>query len=49
VGADHLEGAKQPLTRLAIEALNTLAQPLDGLNEIIALGGQRRVLGLDFA
>src|SRR5262249_6892849 len=41
--------SKQPFARLAIETLNPLAQPLDRLDEIVALRGQRRVLGLDFA
>ena len=40
---------EQPLARLAVEALDALAQPLDGLDQIVAFGGQCRVLGLDLA
>ena len=46
---DHLEGGQQPLARLAIEALDALAQPLDRLDQIVALGDQAVVLGLDLA
>jgi hypothetical protein len=44
---NHLEGAKQALARLAVEALDALPQPLDGLDEVVALGRERLVLGLD--
>ena len=32
-----------------VEALDALAQPLDGFDQVVAFGGQRRVLGLDLA
>ena len=35
--------------RLAVEALDALAQPLDGFHQIVAFGGERGVLGLDLA
>ena len=40
---------RQPLARFAVEALDALAQPLDGFDQVVALGGQRGVLGLDLA
>ena len=46
---DGLERGQQPLARLAVEALDALAQPLDGFDQVVALGGQRGVLGLDLA
>ena len=46
---DLLEGGKQPLARLAVEALDAKAQLLDRLDQIVALGGERGVLGLDLA
>ena len=49
VGVDHLEGGEQPLARFAVEVLDALAQPLDRFDQIVALGGQRGVLGLDLA
>ena len=49
MAVDGLERGQQPLARLAVEALDALAQPLDGFDQVVALGGQRRVLGLDLA
>src|SRR5438309_168387 len=46
---DDFERGQQPLARLAVEALDALAQRLDGLHQIVALGGQRGVLGFDLA
>ena len=46
---DGLERGQQPLARFLVEALDALAQPLDGFDQIVALGGQRGVLGLDLA
>ena len=46
---DDLERGQQPLARLAVEALDALAQPLDGFDQVVALGGERGVLGLDLA
>ncbi len=41
--------AEQALAGLAVEALDALAQPLDRLDEIVALGDEGGVLGLDLA
>jgi hypothetical protein len=49
VGVDHLERGKQPLARFAVEVLDALTEPLDGFDQIVALGGERAVLGLDLA
>ena len=49
VRVDDGERRQQALARLAIEALDAEPQPLDRLDEIVALGDQRRVLGLDLA
>ena len=38
---------EQPFARLAVEALDALAQLLDGFHQVVALGGERGVLGLD--
>ena len=46
---DLLERGQQPLARLAVEALDAEAQLLDRLDQIVALGGERGVLGLDLA
>ena len=46
---DGLERGQQPLARFLVEAADALAQPLDGFDQVVALGGQRRVLGLDLA
>ena len=46
---DGLERGQQPLAGFLVEALDALAQPLDGFDQVVALGGQRGVLGLDFA
>ena len=42
----HLERSEQPLAGFAVEALDAMAEPLDRLGEIIALGGERVMLGL---
>ena len=41
------ERGQQPLARLAVEALDALAQPLDRFGQIVALGDQAGVLRLD--
>ncbi len=46
---DHLERGEQALARLLVEALDALAKALDRLAEIVALGAERGVLGLDLA
>ena len=40
---------EQPLARLLVEADDALAQPGDRFDQIVALGGERGVLGLDLA
>src|ERR1700730_4855623 len=45
----ELKRGEQPLARLAVEVLDALTQPLDGFDEIIALGRERAVLGLHLA
>ena len=49
MAVDHLERGEQPLARLAVEALDALAQPLDRLDQVVALGHQGGVLRLDLA
>ena len=49
MAVDDLERGQQPLARLAVEALDALAQPLDGFHQVVALGGERGVLGFDLA
>ena len=49
VGVDRLERGQQPFARFAVEALDAGAQLLDRLDQVVALGGQRGVLGLDLA
>ena len=49
MAVDDLERGQQPLARLAVEALDALAQPLDGFHQIVAFGGERGVLGFDLA
>jgi len=39
MAVDDLKRGEQPFARLAVEALNTLAQPLDGFDQIAAFGG----------
>ena len=46
---DLLERGQQPLARLAVEALDAEPQLLDRLDQVVALGGERSVLGLDLA
>ena len=43
----HRERRQQPLARLAVEALDALAQPLDRFGEVVALGDEAGVLRLD--
>ena len=47
VSVHDFERGDQPLARLAVEILDALPQPLDGFDQIVALGDQRGVLGLD--
>src|SRR4029077_12177745 len=49
VTVHHFERRKQALARLAVEALDALAQALDRLGQVVALGGERGVLRLDLA
>ena len=46
---DLLERRQQPLARLAVEALDAEPQLLDRLHQVVALGGERGVLGFDLA
>ena len=39
IGVDRRERREQALARLAVEAVDALAQPPDGLDQIVALGG----------
>ena len=41
---DHIEGGEQALAALAVEAADGLAQALDGLDEVVALGRRCVVL-----
>ena len=43
----HIEGGKQTLAALAVEAADGLAQALDGLDEVVPLAGDVVVLGLE--
>src|SRR3979409_1259164 len=49
MAVDGFERGQQALARLAVEALDALAQPLDGFHQIVALRGERGVLGFDLA
>ena len=49
VRVDRRERGQQPLARLLVQADDALAQPRDRLDQVVALGGQRGVLGLDLA
>ena len=49
VAIDLFERGEQPLARLAVEALDALAQLRDRRHQIVALAGERCVLGLDLA
>ena len=46
---DLLERSQQPLARLAVEALDAVPQFLIASHQVVALGGERGVLGLDLA
>ena len=47
MSVDGLERGQQAFAGLAVEALDTLPQSLDGFHEIVAFGSQRGVLGFD--
>ena len=49
MGVDGFERGQKPLARLAVEALDAGAQLLDRFDEVVALGGERGVLGFDLA
>src|SRR5258708_13850907 len=49
MAVDDFEGGQEPLARLAVEALDTLAQPLDGFHQIVTLRRERSVLRFDLA
>ena len=46
---DGLERRQQPFARFAVETLDALPQPLDRFDQVVALGGECGVLGLDLA
>src|SRR5919201_1878492 len=47
--ADHLERGEKPLARLAVKILDALTQPLDRFDQVVPLGRERGMLGLDLA
>src|SRR5262249_58657855 len=47
VAVHHFERHEQPLARLAVEALDAVAQPLDRFDQVVALVDEAGMLRLD--